>query len=105
MGIFKTPSPQKFEYNPRFWNPKREEMEERMKELDQLKSNDVEATKSRISRGLRQGFRMDQELKTKYMRQSNYRLLLIILALLAFSLAFIYVYLPKIEDYIYGGPL
>lgn len=105
MGIFRTPTPQKFEYNPRFWDPRKEELEERLAELDKLRENDVESSKARISKGLRQGFRMDEKARSKYVRRSNFRLLMIIAALLILSLAFIYVYLPRIMESLYGGAL
>jgi len=98
LKAFNTPKNQKFEYHPRYWDPKKEEWEERKKELHQLqeKDNSPEAMKMRIAKGMRRGGRADTEYRSALVRRSNIRLLGIIGILILLSYIAIKIYLPQL---------
>ncbi len=98
LRAFKTPKNQKFEYRPRYWDPKKEEWEERKKELDSLQSKDnsPEAMKSRIAKGIKRGGYGNEAYRSKLVKKSNYRLLIIIAILIVLSYIAIKIYLPQL---------
>lgn len=98
LKIFKSHKNQRYDYKPRFWNPDEEERKERLKRLNKIKEDesDLEQIKSRISTGLRRGYKHDQKYRSKQMYRSNVRLVIIIVFLAALTYILINVYLPKI---------
>lgn len=100
IRAFKTPKNQKFEYHPRYWDPKKEEWEERKKELFERESKDhsPEAMKSRIAKGMRKAGKADAAYRSKLVRRSNYRLLGIIILLIVLSYLAITIYLPRLLE-------
>ena len=92
----KLPKHQKYEYKPRFWNPQKEEMEERFKQIDAVKKGDAEAMKARLSANFRKGYSNDTRFRSRQVMRSNLILLGIIAILVVLSYLFISVYLPKI---------
>lgn len=98
LKFTRVPKHQQFEYKPRFWNPEKEDLEERLKRADAMKSNDPEAIKARISSSFRnKGYGMG-ERETFYRRRetkrSNFMLFAIIAILLIVSYFFLTTYLP-----------
>ena len=46
MAVFrflKLPKHQKYDYIPRYWDPQKEELDERLKRIEDIKSGDAEA--------------------------------------------------------------
>ena len=94
MGIprfFKTPGHKQFNYNPRYWDPEKEELEERIRQIKQEMGMEVptDPNRSTIRRG---SFRTaSQKAKVKAGRTSNIRLLVIlaVLLLIAYLIFFI----------------
>ena len=86
MGIprfIKLQSHKRFEYSPRYWDPEKEEREERIRQIKQEMGIEVPGSPNRttIKRG---SFRQaHQKTRVKATRSSNIRLL-IILAILLF---------------------
>ncbi len=77
--FFKTPKHQRYEYRPRFFDPEKEEREERIETLLKAKEGDTNAIKKRISTGLRGGGYID---KSNVRRQSLWRMNMILLGLI-----------------------
>ena len=98
FSFFKAPQNQRYAYKPRFWNPKKEEMEKRLRYLDSIKGDTQEAVKSRLSGGFRGKYSVDSSIRSKGVSKSNKRLLMIIVVLLFLSYLIISVYLPKIVE-------
>ena len=100
IKAFRTPKNQKFEYKPRYWDPKKEEWEERKKELMQLenKDNSPEAMKLRIAKGMKRAGRANPEYRAKLVKRSNYLLLGIIMLLLLLTYLAITIYLPSVLE-------
>ncbi len=76
--------PKIFDYKPRYYDPAKEELEERIKKYKDTGeiSVDIENLKSRIKSGLRMKYNGDPSAKSKATRQSNLRLLYIIAVLI-----------------------
>lgn len=93
MGVprfIKLPGYKRFEYSPRYWDPEKEEREERIRQIKQEMGIDMPGNPNRstIRRGsIRQA---RQQAKVKASRSSNIRLLIIlaVLFLLAYLLFF-----------------
>ncbi len=99
FSFFKKPRHQKFEYKPRYWDPVKEDVEERVK-LAKRESNDSEAVKSRISHGLRRSYNFSSRNNSRASKRSTIRLFVIIGILLLFCYYFLVVYLPKFEEFL-----
>lgn len=86
MGFIKfnkVPRHKRFDYIPRYYDPKKEELE---KIVDSYKkTDDVEATRERIRSGLKNKYRGDQGYRRSQQRSSNIRLISIILILFLVS--------------------
>jgi len=85
MGIprfIKLPSHKRFEYTPRYWDPEKEEREERIRQIKREAGIEVPSDPNRttIKRG---SFRqVHQKTKVRATRNSNIRLVVILLVLL-----------------------
>lgn len=99
FSFFKKTRHQKFEYKPRYWNPAKEDVEERVR-MAKRTSNDPGAMKSRISHGLRRGYNSSSRNKSNASKRSTLRLFVIIGILLLFTYYFLVVYLPRFEAYL-----
>ena len=106
MGIFRfmrTPTPQKFGYKPRFYNPDKEDLEERLERIRREESDDPEAVKKRIATGFRSRGGYNKEAKFARKRgenRSNIILIGVIVVLILATYIFLEVYLPQIENYL-----
>ena len=98
LRFFKVPKHQQYEYKPRFWDPKKEEMEERLKQIDEMKGDGPEAIKARLSSGLRRGYAKDTSVRKQQVMRSNVILLVIIVALVVVSYLVLTVYLPRMVE-------
>ncbi len=85
MGIprfIKLPKHKRFDYSPRYWDPEKEERDERIRRIKQELGIDIpsNSTRTTIKRG---SFRQArQKTKVKATRSSNIRLVLILAVLL-----------------------
>ena len=80
MSLFrfsKLPKSKPFTFTPRYYDPVKEEMEERGKQLDMRKHDDLEGAKMRIRCGFKSKYKADANFAQKSKRQQNIRLLLI----------------------------
>jgi hypothetical protein len=88
MGIprfIKLPGHKRFEYTPRYWDPEKEEFEERVRQIKQEIGIDVprDPNKTTIKRG---SFRqVRQQTKVRASRNSNLRLVIILATLLVIA--------------------
>ena len=96
FNIFRVPKPQRYKYIPRYYDPDKEERELALRQLEEMQGGDPEAMKARITSGLRRRYRADQTYRKSQMRRSNFRLLIIIIALLIFAYLALVEYLPQI---------
>ena len=103
LRFFKLPKHQQYQYKPRFWDPKKEEREERLQQIEAMKEGDPEALKARLSANFRKGYAKDTSFRKRQVRRSNLILLGILALLVIFSYLFIAVYLPKIAERVGSG--
>ncbi|TXB61850.1 hypothetical protein [Phaeodactylibacter luteus] len=100
----KLPKHQQYQYKPRYWNPEKEDLEERLKRVEEVKAGKADGVKARLSGSFRRGYQKaeDNRFRSRQVRKSNLVLLSIIVLLLLFSYMFISVYLPEIAASIGG---
>ncbi len=105
LRFFRTPKHQQFEYKTRYWDPRKEELEERLKQIDSRKDTSIEATKARISGGFRgKGYiKTDSSYRKQQAQRSNFILLGVVVVLLVVSYLFLAVYLPRIVQLVEQG--
>ncbi len=97
--FIKTPKNQKFDYKPRHWDPKKEDLEARLK-LAQGDENSAEAVKSRLAGGFRRSFNAQPSARNQSARRSNILLFAIIVVLVFVAYLILMVYLPEIETFL-----
>lgn len=100
LRLFKTPKNQQFEYKPRYWDPKKEEAEERRRRIEALESGGVEGMRERLRGGFRQGTggAAAGSYRNARVRRSNYSLVIIMVVLAVLSYLLLTVYFPDIEQ-------
>ncbi len=96
MSFFKRPKHQRFEYNPRHYDPKKEDLEARLRMARKAKDGDPEAMKSRISSGLRRKHIKQKGTGNTKLLNTNMRLIAIIVVLFGLTYVFLTIYLPQI---------
>lgn len=101
-GFFKKHKHQRFEYKPRYWDPEKEEIQQRVKEAMGKADNDPESIKRRISKNLRRNYKSNKRSSRASAKRSTIMLLVIIGALVVLSYYFLTVYLPVIEQRLGG---
>ncbi len=80
-SLFKTPKHRRFNYKPRYYDPKRERFREVREAYEVDHKNDAEAMKARIRNGLHQSYRHKGEARKKEERARMVRIVLIFLVL------------------------
>ncbi len=95
--IFKTPKHSQFDYKPRFWDPEKEEREERLRKLNQLRKDGLDGSKARITSGFRRGYTHNSAYRRRQVLRSNLVLIGIVVILLFFCYLFLTQFLPQIE--------
>jgi cytochrome c-type biogenesis protein CcmH/NrfG len=85
MGFFKTAKPKQFEYRPRYYDQKKEELENRRKELDKTGEGATASFRSEIKRR----WRFKDRKVNQRSKQMNTLVYLIILAILIYLIFFV----------------
>lgn len=98
LKFTKLPRNQKFDYKPRYYDPRKEELEERLKKIEESKSGDVEGIKNRIAGGFKRRYETDGSLRRSQVVRSNLYLLGIIVVLGFITYMMLVVYLPSIIE-------
>lgn len=96
FGLSKLPRHKHYNYTPRYYNERKEELNEVLEKVEQRKSEDVDGMKARISHQLKGGASTDRSYRRRRVRHSNYRLILVILFLLMLAYVILNVYLPDV---------
>ena len=103
-SLFRVPKHQQYEYKPRYWDQKKEELQERLDRIEQMKQGDTESAKARIAGGFQRGFEASGQGRKAGVLRSNLILLGIVVVLLGMSYYFLLYYLPNILTLIEGNP-
>ncbi len=97
--FFRVPKHQKFDYKPRYWDPRKEELAERLERIDSLQRGGVEGAKARISGGFRRGgYLSDARVRQRQVLRSNLLLVAVVAMLLILCYVVISIYLPALEQ-------
>ncbi len=96
LNFLRPPKNQRYAYKPRYWDPDKEKMQERLKHIESLKDSSPEAVKKRLSKGFKGGYNVDKQYRSSAVSKSNIRLLGIIVVLIFLTYLFLTVYLPEI---------
>lgn len=94
--LFRVPKHQQFQYKPMYYDPQKEELEDRLAELREREKNDVEGAKARIASGMRSSYMADQAYRSQQVRRSNLVLVGIVIMLIVLGYLVLNVYLPDI---------
>jgi len=98
LKFTKLPRNQKFDYKPRYYDPRKEELEERLKKIDECKSGDTEKIKNRISGGFRRKYESEGTGRRTRVVRSNLILVGIIVLLGFITYTMLVVYLPRFVE-------
>ena len=96
LKMFRTPKHQQFEYKPRHWDPQKEELEERLQRIEEMKRGDMEGVKARISGNLRRSYKGNEEYRRKLVMRSNTILLIVLAAIVILGILVVQYFLPQI---------
>jgi hypothetical protein len=96
QSFFKTPKNSTFQYIPRFYDERKEELENFHNQYDE--EQDPEVVKARVLRKMRSRYYSRGKYAKKAIRKSRITVIMIALVLLALSI-FILVGLPEITSY------
>ncbi|WP_116126054.1 hypothetical protein [Lewinella sp. IMCC34183] len=99
LRLFKTPRNQQFSYKPRYWDPKKEEAEERRLRIETLQNGGVDGMKERLRGGFRKGAGGEAagRYRNERVRKSNLSLVIIMIVLAVVTYILYYVYMPELE--------
>ena len=96
MSLFRSPKPKKFNYIPRYYDPDKEALEERLKNIKKQQERDIEGIKARISGGFKKGHSSNSQMKKRLVWKSNVIILFIIVFLVILTYFIISIYgLPE----------
>ena len=96
LKVQKVPKHKNFDYKPRYYDAKKEELMARVEAAKGKSGSDAEATKARIKSSLRRSRNNNPALRKQQVFKSNMLLIAIIVALVIIGFVMINVYLPKI---------
>jgi lipocalin len=84
IGFGNRVRPKSFGFIPRFYDPVKDELKERLAKYQDTNDTNIEVDhmKSRIKSGMKQKFHGDPNMRSNAARQSNVRLLFIIITLI-----------------------
>ena len=98
MAFFgKRPKPQGFQYIPRYYDPEKEDREARLRAAKAAAGGDTEAIKNRIHAHFRQPRKLKGGAFASSKRKANFRVLIILIILLALTYILLSDFLPQIE--------
>jgi len=84
----------KFDYIPRYYNPEKEDLENRLSKYKKEKKSDIDNVKMNIQAGLR----MRSPAKSGFNLRYNIMLLIIIAVLILITIYLFSIYLPKFME-------
>lgn len=104
MGLFsrRTPKHHTFEYKPRYWDPDKEEREERRKKRERLRDQGLEGTKERIRSGFvtSRGGAAANRYRNQQVRKSSMTFIIVAVALILLTVYAMTVWMPELEAWL-----
>ena len=101
-SIFRTSRPQQYKYTPRYYDPAKEDLKERLERATPNKDKDMspEAMKARIRTGFKSPGSLDRKFRRRQSKRTNYRVAAIALVLTLFIALLIVRNWSAIEEFI-----
>ena len=103
FSFFKAPRHQRFNYQPRYYDPNKDKVQEIISQYkeDPTSEKGIESAKARISSNFRSSYaRKGGRQTSQFNKRSNIMLIAIILALLFLAYVLLNSYLPRIIQYL-----
>jgi hypothetical protein len=98
LNLFRTPGHLRFQYVPQHYDPDKEDLQKRVKAAKNEKAVDTKQAKSRIAQSYRNRYQKHRNISRKANRQSNIRLLVILMLLVGLTYLMFIQFLPAIES-------
>ncbi len=104
LRFVRIPKHQQFEYKPRYWNPEKEALEQRVKQNQATNTGSIEDVKARLSGGFRaKGYMVNKSYRSEQVKRSNMILLAITAALIFLAYLLLSNYLPDFAKLMESG--
>ncbi|MEZ4987369.1 MAG: hypothetical protein R2795_20380 [Saprospiraceae bacterium] len=97
--LFRVPSHQQFNYKPMYYDPRKEELQERLEAIKELQQEDMEGMKARIASGMRSSHAADERYRSQQVMRSNLILVGVIIMLIVLGYLLLNVYLPELDKF------
>lgn len=91
--MFKTIGNQRYEYKPRFYDPDKEALKERLKLKERVRAGDKAAIKQSMRNSMSR--QRDKQTTSDYVAKSNVTVLVIFTALIVIAILALNLYLPE----------
>lgn len=98
--MFKTIGNQRYEYKPRYYDPDKEVMKERLKLRKKVKAGDKDAIKQSMRNTMRR--KRDKQETSDYIAKSNVTILVVFTALVLIAVLALNMYLPEFLEVVLG---
>ncbi|MFK7949937.1 MAG: hypothetical protein AB8G11_20270 [Saprospiraceae bacterium] len=98
--MFKTIGNQRYEYKPRYYDPDKEVLQERIKLRERVKAGDKVAIKQSMRNSMRRN--RDKKETSDYIAKSNVTILVVFTALLLIAVLALNMYLPEFLEVVLG---
>ncbi len=98
--MFKTIGNQRYEYKPRYYDPDKEALQERIRLRERVKAGDKDAIKQSMRQSMRR--QRDKKETSDYIAKSNVTILVVFTALLLIAVLALNTYLPEFLEVVLG---
>lgn len=96
LRFSKLPKHRQYEYKPRYWDPEKEDLDQRLRRAEARKQDDEGARRERIKSGLRRGgYTRDNSAMRQQVVRTNLRLVAIMAVLFFAAYMVLTQYLPR----------
>lgn len=100
LNLFRTPGHLRFQYLPQYYDPDKEDLDKRIKAAKNEQPIDMSDAKSRIAQSYKSRHQKHRNISRRANRQSNIRLLVILILLVGLTYFLFIQFLPAIETVI-----
>ncbi|SRR6056297_15598 len=97
LNLFRTPGHLRFQYVPQHYDPDKEDLQKRVKAAKSEKQIDMADSKSRIAQSYKSRYQKHRNISRRANRQSNIRILVILMLLVGLTYFLFIQFLPAIE--------
>lgn len=98
-SLFRVPKHQQFDYKPMYYDPQKEELQERLKAIKELQKEDIDGAKARIASGIRSTHNADKTYRRNQVQRSNLVFASVVLMLLTLVYILYKLYLPELIQF------